>query len=261
MKRLAVVVALVVIAWQGGLAQTTSVAPAPPEQAQAQGQGQGQDLPFPGPDHPIHPFHDLDAALIALPLSTALGAALAFRPKRRGTPPRNAAVIQTQVILAIVGAVVMLVVGASIARAFAVVGAASLVRYRAKIEDPKDAGVMLCSLAIGLGAGVGLYALVTFSTLFILLVVWVIESLEPVVRKGFELRVRTKDSAALRPAVENLLRRQQIRYELRSSSQDELSYAVEMPYDRGTDRLSNAILSLDPSGETSVDWDERKKGK
>ena len=34
----------------------------------------------------------------------------------------------------------MLVVGSSLARAFGIVGAAGLVRYRAKIDDPKDAG-------------------------------------------------------------------------------------------------------------------------
>ncbi|MBI2221896.1 MAG: DUF4956 domain-containing protein [Acidobacteria bacterium] len=213
------------------------------------------------PEHAMHPLHELDSALVALPLATLLGTTLAFRPRRRGTPPRTPAVIQTQIILAIVGAVVMLVVGASIARAFAVVGAASLVRYRAKIDDPKDAGVMLCSLAIGLGAGVGLYALVTFSTAFMLVVMWVIESLEPKTTKTFELHVRTKDSSALRSAIENLLRRQEIRYELRTSSQDELSYLVDLPYDRRTDRLSNAILRLDESGGTSVEWEEKKKGK
>ena len=39
-------------------------------------------------------------ALLALPLAALLGAALAFRPRRRGTPPRSAPVIQTQIILA-----------------------------------------------------------------------------------------------------------------------------------------------------------------
>ena len=39
--------------------------------------------------------------------------------------------------------VVMLIVGASLARAFGIVGVASLIRYRAKIDDPKDAVVML----------------------------------------------------------------------------------------------------------------------
>jgi len=65
------------------------------------------------------------------------GAALAMRPRRKGTPKRSAPVVQTQIILAIIGALVMIVVGTSLARAFGVVGAAGLVRYRAKIDDPK----------------------------------------------------------------------------------------------------------------------------
>ena len=98
---------------------------------------------------------DLKHALARLPIAAGLACVLAFRPRRKGTPPRQAPVIQTQIILAVVGAVVMLVVGSSLARAFGIVGAAGLVRYRAKIDDPKDAGVMLSTLAVGLAAGVG----------------------------------------------------------------------------------------------------------
>ena len=113
-----------------------------------------------------------------LPLAAVLGAALALRPQRRGTPPRDPAVVQTQIILAVVGAVIMLVVGASLARAFGIVGAANLIRYRSKIDDPKDAVVMLCALAVGLASGVGLYALAVFSTVFMVAALWVIESFE-----------------------------------------------------------------------------------
>jgi hypothetical protein len=92
-----------------------------------------QPEPRPAPqrdtdDHGPHPLHEIDDAMIRLPLSALLGAALALRPKRRGTPPRTAPVVQTQIILAVVGAVIMLVVGASLARAFAIVGAANLIR-------------------------------------------------------------------------------------------------------------------------------------
>ena len=100
--------------------------------------------------HGPHPLHEIDDAMIRLPLAAALGAALALRPKRRGTPPRSPAVVQTQIMLAVVGALIMLVVGASLARAFGIVGVASLIRYRSKIDDPKDAVVMLCALAVGL---------------------------------------------------------------------------------------------------------------
>src|SRR5439155_23173403 len=102
------------------------------------------------------------------PVAAAFACVLALRPRRRGTPPRQAPVIQTQVILALVGAVVMLVVGSSLARAFGIVGAAGLVRYRSKIADAKDAGVMLSTLAIGLASGVGLWMLALFATAFVL---------------------------------------------------------------------------------------------
>ena len=128
---------------------------------------EGQTLDEQTPLHELNPIHDIQVALIRLPLAAALGAALALRPRRRGTPPRTPAVLQTQIILSIVGAVIMLVVGASLARAFGIVGAANLIRYRSKIDDPKDAVVMLCTLAVGLASGVGLYALAVVSTAFI----------------------------------------------------------------------------------------------
>src|SRR3954454_778106 len=137
-------------------------------------------------------------ALIRLPLAGLLGTALAIRPKRRGTPPRQPAVIQTQIILSIVGAVVMLVVGTNLARAFGVVGAAGLVRYRAKVEDPKDAGVMLTTLALGLASGVGQYVMAVLSGGFILLTLWVIESFEPQAKKTFIVTIKMGDDTDAR---------------------------------------------------------------
>src|SRR6266850_472145 len=147
-------------------------------------------------------FQSLRLALIRLPIAAALSAVLAFRPRRRGTPTLQAHVIQTQIILAVVGAIVMLVVGASLARAFGIVGAAGLIRYRAKIADPKDAGVMLSTLGLGLASGVGLYFLAVFATFFVLGVLWLIESIEPDPFSVFDLTVAVKDPAAMRASIE-----------------------------------------------------------
>jgi hypothetical protein len=198
-------------------------------------------------------------ALIALPFATVLGAALAFRPRRRGTPPRSAPVIQTQIILAVVGAVVMLVVGSSLARAFGIVGAANLIRYRAKIDDPKDAVVMLSTLTIGLTAGVELYGLAIVATLFLLVVLWVVESAEPERRKVFDLKVTTEEPADLRNRVEAILRRYHIDYELRTLGQKDLVYEAELPMEVRTDRVANAILALRDGNDTEVVWEEKKK--
>jgi hypothetical protein len=201
------------------------------------------------------------AALGRLPLAAVLGTALALRPRRRGTPIRQPAVIQTQIILSVVGALIMLVVGASLARAFGIVGAANLIRYRSKIEDPKDAVVMLCTLSIGLSVGVGLYGLAILGTLFIGFALWVIESFDPQTRV-FELRIKLGDQTeALRPKIEQVFKRFKVTHELRTASPEEVQYLVKTPIDVHTDRMSTALTTLVPDGKGAVEWDEKKADK
>jgi uncharacterized membrane protein YhiD involved in acid resistance len=200
-------------------------------------------------------------SFVALPLATLLGTALALRPRRRGTPNRSSQVVQTQIILAIIGALVMIVVGTSLARAFGVVGAAGLVRYRAKIDDPKDAGVMLTTLAVGLACGIGVYGLALFATLFLISVLWVIESFEPSARKEFILEIKTKDASKLQPMIEALFRRRRIKHELREVKPDEISFLVQLPMEMKTDGISAEILSHDPQTGTGVEWKAEGKKK
>ena len=203
----------------------------------------------------------LRRAATRLPIAAALAVLLAMRPRRKGTPHRRAAVIQTQVILSIIGAVVMLVVGASLARAFGIVGAAGLVRYRAKIDDPKDAGVMLSTLAIVLASGVGLWMLAAFTTVFIILVLGIIESFEPKGTRAFLLEIKAKDPDKFKPKVEEILTRAKLEHTLRTASDEEICYEVSLPLDRKTDRLTDAILKLDPENVTAVEWKEPKGKK
>jgi len=204
------------------------------------------------------PINEIRDALIRLPLAAVLGAALALRPKLKGTPARMPAVVQTQIILSVVGAIIMLVVGASLARAFGIVGAANLIRYRSKIDDPKDAVVMLGALAVGLASGVGLYALATFSTAFLMLALGIIESFEKGVKK-FDLTIKNGDKTdELRDSVERVFNRFKLEYQLRASAETELAYEVTLPLDVERDIVTDAILRLDPEGKAAVDWSEKK---
>ena len=204
---------------------------------------------------------ELMASVVRLPVAALMGTALALRPRRRGTPPRQPAVVQTQIVLAVVGALIMLVVGASLARAFGIVGAASLIRYRSKIEDPKDAVVMLSALSVGLASGVGLYGVAVFATLFLVLALWIIESFEPQTRM-WELSINLGEkTAVLRPRIEAVLRRFKTEYELRGQAEDAVSYLVTSPLNLHTDRVSNALTELVPTGKGAVEWKERPKMK
>jgi hypothetical protein len=204
---------------------------------------------------------ELSSAAIRLPVAALLGAMLALRHRRPGTPPRDASVVETQIVLATVGALIMLVVGASLARAFGIVGAASLIRYRAKVEDPKDAVVMLSTLSIGLAAGVGLFGIAAAGALFLTGVLWVVEGFETRVRT-FTLKVKLGDKTPEhRLQVERILKRTGAAFELRSTADDELSYLVNAGYSLKTENLSAALAALANNGHAEVDWKEEKKAK
>ena len=245
------------LAW-AQVAPPPQVTNAPPQAPPAATPGPVNQLTQPAA--PAVETESLIEAVTRLPLAAALGTALALRPRRKGTPPRSTAVVQTQILLSVVGAVIMLVVGASLARAFGIVGAANLIRYRSKIEDPKDAVVMLCSLAVGLASGVGLFRLAVFSTAFLVAALWVIESFEPESVKHFKLSVKKSDqSDEIRKKVEAVLRRHHLEWEIRILADEQVGYDVKLPLDMSTDPISEAIAKLDPEGHIALEWDEQKK--
>jgi hypothetical protein len=262
----------ILVVWGTGLTNARQSPPleqtAPPAQAPpaTQAPPAAQTTSAPSEDslsfHPGELVGDLRSGLaqaaVRLPLAALFGAALALRPRRAGSPPRDPAVIETQIVLAIVGAAIMLIVGASLARAFGIAGAANLIRYRAKIEDPKDAVVMLSTLAVGLASGVGLFGIALASTFFIAVTLWIIEGFETRVRT-FLLTVKLGDKTSTRRAdVEKLLKKAGTLFELRTTSGEELSYAVTAGASLKTEPLSAALSALAPTGKAQVEWKEDK---
>jgi hypothetical protein len=231
----------------------------PPVQAPVQ-----TPFPIPAPlqdnnEGKLTVIQEVRRSLVRLPLAAGLGALLALRPRRRGSPPRSVAVVQTQIVLAGVGAVIMLIVGTSLARAFGIVGAANLIRYRSKIDDPKDAVVMLCALSVGLASGVGLYLIAGIATLFLVALLFVIESFEPRALKVFDLKITAENEAeTLRPRIEQVLRRFRLPFEGRSLNSNELSYEVQMPFDASTDPVSHGIVATSPRTDMGVVWTDKR---
>lgn len=204
----------------------------------------------------------LGQAAVRLPIAALLGTALALRPRRAGSPPRDAAVIETQIILSIVGALIMLIVGASLARAFGIAGAANLIRYRAKIEDPKDAVVMLSTLAVGLAAGVGLFGIAAAGTAFLIATLWIIEGFETYHRTFLLVVKLGEGTSSRRAAVERILQRAKTTFELRTTADEELVYLVNAGGSVKTESLSAALAALAPKDvKTQIEWREERKAR
>lgn len=197
--------------------------------------------------------------LLILFIAALLGAALGVvRPVRREIVPRSAHVIQAQILLAIVGAIIIVVVAESLARAFAIVGAAGLVRYRARVKDVKDAGVMLIALALGLTAGSGMFLFAFVACAFVIGVLWLLESLEPPAQSRFDLKIATKNAVRLRPDLEHALGHKGVTFELHRSSPTELIYEVTVPFDQRIRPLTKLIQQLNGHDGMQVEWEIKK---
>jgi len=63
------------------------------------------------------------------------------------------------IMITMVTAVLISVIGSNLARAFSLVGALSIIRYRTAIKDPRDTGFIFLCVATGMVIGAGYYIL------------------------------------------------------------------------------------------------------
>jgi len=65
----------------------------------------------------------------------------------------------TNIFVAVIVCMVIMIIGNSLARAFALVGALSIIRFRTVVKDTKDTAYIFWSLAVGMASGTGSYFL------------------------------------------------------------------------------------------------------
>lgn len=115
---------------------------------------------------------DLGDVLAALGVAFSCGMliALLYRWTYRGAS-YSPTFVRSMVVMAMITAVVMLAIGNNLARAFGLVGAMSIIRFRTAVKDPQDIVFVFFALAVGLAAGVGMYTVAFVGTVCISLVV------------------------------------------------------------------------------------------
>lgn len=199
-------------------------------------------------------------------LAAVLAALLAFRPhKELSLFKRNPFIVQAQILLAVVGAALMMIVADNAARAFGIFASASLIRFRTNIRNPKEITVLLVSLAVGLASGVGRWEIAVSLTFFVLLILLPLERFElSQVFRAMELEVKTKNISLTDAALKKLFKRHNITAELREADahkeKDEsgvVLYFLNLSPDLSTDQLSQEIWQADGQNIDSVKWEQK----
>jgi uncharacterized membrane protein YhiD involved in acid resistance len=78
--------------------------------------------------------------------------------------------VQSLVLVTIVVAMVMAVIGDNIIRAFGLMGALAIIRFRNVVKDTRDIVFIFCSLVVGMAAGSQRYAIAVGGTIVISLI-------------------------------------------------------------------------------------------
>ncbi len=111
-----------------------------------------------------HPFFEL-AKLVAAAVIGMLVTVVHRQYRSDRTP--NPTMDQAQVLLCISGALMMIIIGNSLARAFGIAGAASIIRFRTPVEDARDITILFILMGLGMAAGLGAFAVAGLGTLFL----------------------------------------------------------------------------------------------
>ena len=98
--------------------------------------------------------------------------AVLYRATYRGVSYSSTYVISL-IMLALITALVIMVIGNNLARAFGLVGAMSIIRFRTAVKDTQDIMFIFFSLAIGLACGAGMYTIALIGTFFIGIVIYI----------------------------------------------------------------------------------------
>lgn len=115
------------------------------------------------------------AANLFVSLGCGLLIAIVYRFVYRGAN-YSASFVNSLVLLALITTVVILVIGNNLARAFGLVGAMSIIRFRTAVRDVQDIVFIFFALSIGMAAGVGLNSVAIIGTVFICLIIILLES-------------------------------------------------------------------------------------
>lgn len=98
--------------------------------------------------------------VLRLAVATAIGVLLtAVHHAARSIPSAGYSLMRAQTLLCLAGALTMMLIDNSVARAFAIAGAASIVRFRTPVDDPTDAMVLFVAMVLGMASGVGAFGI------------------------------------------------------------------------------------------------------
>ena len=166
-----------------------------------------------------------------------------------------------QVLLCVAGAMIMIIIGNSTARAFGIAGAASILRFRTPVDDPKDMIILFLLMALGMSTGLGAFAVAGFSTAFLCVALLTLDHFAAATTRLMSVEIVARGRQFPTPHVEAVFIRNHVLFEPREISQSDdvtVKYLTWLDQRASLDDLSSQLIA-DDAGVESVSWEHAKR--
>ncbi len=129
--------------------------------------------------------------LVALSLAFFLSLVVAYfyRETHRGLS-YSTAFVHTMILMSVTVSIIMLIIGSNIARAFALVGALSIIRFRNAVKESRDVAFIFITMAIGMATGTGFHMAAFVFTIFVSAMIYFLHRFDVGAASGSEVLLK-----------------------------------------------------------------------
>ncbi len=206
----------------------------------------------------IQPFLELAKLVCALLIGLLVSAVHQPSPRERSSGRQME---QAQTLLCVSGAMMMIIVGNSLARAFGIAGAASIIRFRTPVDDPKDVTVLFLLMALGMSTGLGLFGVSGLGTAFLCLTLVALDQVAQQSARVMAVEIVADGRDFPTTHVEGVFARNLVTFEPREITQSDdvtIKYHTWLTPQTSLEELSGQLMAQG-GGVSGVSWEHPKR--
>ena len=220
--------------------------------------------PFPGAPMPTSaprptPFFELAKLVVAAIIGFIVTAVQRYYKSDRTANPT---LEQAQVLLCVAGALMMLIIGSSVARAFGIAGAASIIRFRTPVEDARDITVLFILMGLGMAAGLGGFAVAGLGTVFLCAMFPLLNTFASARPRQMIVDIEAKGREIPLDHIQKVFAVNHVAFEPREVSQGDdatARYLTTLAPTDSLEELSNQLIDGGKAGIKNVSWSPPKR--
>ncbi|MDR6722897.1 ABC-type sugar transport system permease subunit [Paenibacillus amylolyticus] len=172
------------------------------------------------------------SSVITIGLAIILGLIISFTYMKTNQSTYSQSFTLTMVVLPVIVAIIILLIGSNIARAFSLAGAFSIIRFRSAPGDPKDIAYVLFTMASGLACGVGAFGYAVLFTVVLCVLMFVLSRFNFGGKKSQQktLKVTIPENLSYEEALNEVFHTFNVPFDLKKIRTTELGSLYELVY-------------------------------